>query len=103
MRGWMKLILALAAIAVLCWMVVRIGGFTLNVLSANGGGGGEADPMFAEEPESVTPPPELRDAQGEGVSRFQDNSANWDNSVQTPVDQTADELGRESAQESVEP
>lgn len=96
MRGWMKLILALAAIAVLCWLVVRIGGFTLNVLSSSGDVG-ETDPMFAEEPESATMPPELKGLGGEGVSRFQDNSANWDNSVQTPVDQTADELARESA------
>lgn len=100
MRGWIKLILALTAIAVLCWLVVRIGDFTLSVLSANRGEGGESDPMFAEELQTVTPPPELRDSQGEGVSRFQDNSENWDNSVQTPVDQTADELGRESTQEA---
>lgn len=92
MRIWMKLILALAAIALLCWLVVRIGSFTLGVLGSDGAG--EKDPMFAEEAETATVPPELRDEQGQGVSRFQDNSANWDNSVQTPVDQTAAELGQ---------
>ncbi|MGN0801146.1 MAG: hypothetical protein ACI4MF_00990 [Candidatus Faecivicinus sp.] len=94
MRWWIKLILGVAVIAALVWLAVRIGSFTLDFLSINGGDSGARDPMFAEEAETVTKPPELSDV--EGVSRFQDNSANWDTSVQTPVDQTADELQQEA-------
>lgn len=95
MRIWIKAALAVIAIAVLLWLVVKIGGFTLNVLSAYGGGSGERDPQFAEEAEVITPPPELT-GEGERAVEFKDNSANWDTSVQTPVDQTADELEAEA-------
>lgn len=94
MRWWIKLIGGLLAVAVLLWLVVRIGSFTLNVLSANRGESGERDPQFAEEAETVTPPPELWSEEGE--SEFRDNSANWDTSVRTPVEQTAKELGEEA-------
>lgn len=90
MRWWIKLILGLVLLVLLVWLAVGIGRFTIDVLRF-GSSGGERDPMFAEEMETVTPPPELRPE--DGVSRFQDNSSNWDTSVQTPVDQTADELG----------
>ena len=94
MKVWIKAIFALLVIAALVWMIVKIGGFGLNILAANGGKTDGRDPQFAEEAERITQPPELweEDAQKE----FKDNSANWDTSVQTPVDQTADELGDEA-------
>ena len=82
------------AVAVLLWLIVRIGSFTLDVLSANRGESGQRDPQFAEEAERITQPPELWEE--EGVSEFQDNSANWDTSVLTPVEQTAEELAEEA-------
>lgn len=95
MRIWMKGFFALVAIALLIWLVVKIGGITLNILSANNGGTSARDPQFAEEAERMTPPPELTGA-GEIAVEFKDNSANWDTSVQTPVDQTAEELEKEA-------
>lgn len=92
MRWWIKLLLGLAAIALMSALVLRIGSLTLDVLRANGGEAGERDPMFAEEPEPAPTMP----SEPEDDRTFGDNSANWDVSVQTPVDQTADELGEEA-------
>lgn len=91
MRIWIKATLAVLAIAALLWLVVKIGGLTLSILAANSGASGEPDPQFAEAAETVTPPPALA-GEDEGCVEHKDNSANWDTSVQTPVDQTADEL-----------
>ena len=98
MRIWIKATLALIVIALLLWFVMKIGGLTLNILAANDGGTPVHDPQFAEEAERVTPPPELT-GEGEIAVEFKDNSANWDTSVQTPVDQTADELEIEARTE----
>ena len=94
MRVWIKAIFALLAIAALVWLIVKIGGFGLDILAVNRGEAGERDPQFAEEIETVTPPPDLWEE--EEPKEFKDNSANWDTSVQTPVDQTADELSDEA-------
>ena len=94
MRVWIKAVFALLVIAALVWMIVKIGGFGLDILAANGGKSDGRDPQFAEEAETVTPP-ELW-SEDEAAKEFKDNSANWDTSVQTPVDQTADELGDEA-------
>ena len=91
MRFWRKLILGIAAIAVLLWLLVRIGGFALDVLRVFNGGSGEHDPMFAVE-ETLEP----SIAPTDDGARFEDNSANWDTSVQTPVEATAEELGEEA-------
>ena len=94
MRVWIKAIFALLTIAALIWLIVKIGGFGLDILAVNHGGTGERDPQFAEAGETVTQPPDLWEEEGE--REFKDNSANWDTSVQTPVDKTADELGDEA-------
>ena len=94
MRWWIKFIGGLLAVVVLLWLLIRIGSMMLGVLSANGGESGSRDPQFAEEAETVTRPPELWDESGE--SEFKDNSANWDTSVLTPVEQTAEELAEEA-------
>lgn len=98
MRWWMKLIGGLLAVAVLLWLAFRIGSFTMDILSASRGESGEQDPQFAQEAETVTRPPELW--QEDGDAEFKDNSANWDMSVQTPVEQTAQELGEEARSEN---
>lgn len=98
MRWWMKLIGGLLAVAVLLWLAIRIGSFTVDILSAGDGGSSEQDPQFAQEAERVTQPPELW--QEDGETEFTDNSANWDTSVQTPVEQTAQELGEEARAEN---
>ena len=95
MRVWIKAVAALLVIAALLWMIVKIGGFALDILAANSGSVTQYDPQFAEEAEILTPPPELTGV-GETAVEFKDNSANWDTSVQTPVDQTADELEAEA-------
>lgn len=95
MRVWSKAIAAIAAIALLIWLLVMIGGFTMNILNAFlGGDSGEHDPMFAEEIQMIAPTPEPEIEENPKI--WQDNSANWDTSVQTPVDRTADELANES-------
>ena len=80
-------------------LILSIGSVTLKMVRAFQGEVGERDPMFAEEPERVTQAPV-----GEEDSRtFEDNSANWDVSVQTPVDLTAAELGEEARAKSANP
>ena len=95
MRWWVKLILGLAAIALMALFAVRVGKLTLNVLQNAPEENGAHDPMFADGPEPTsTIPPELS---GETDGRvYEDNSANWDTSVQTPVDRTADELAEDA-------
>jgi len=89
------MILALLVIALLLWLAVKMGSFALDILQMRDGGYGEHDPQFAEDAEIVTPPPELT-GEPESIREFKDNSANWDISVQTPVDQTAEELEAEA-------
>lgn len=97
MRVWSKAILALAAIAILIWLLVSIGSFTMDVLKAfMSDDPGVHDPMFAEEVDLAIPTPEPEIEENPIV--WQDNSANWDTSVQTPVDRTAAELGEETAE-----
>lgn len=94
MRLWIKTVLALLAILALLWLVTQIGSITLNILSVQRGNEGMRDPQFAEGIEAPTPPPDLFDESN--AIEYKDNSANWDTSVQTPVTQTADELGKEA-------
>ncbi len=89
-----KVVLAILAIAVLAWLAVRIGAFTLQVLNTSDSGT-ETDPQFAEEAATVEP---MDFSDDEDAATYEDNSANWDTSVQTPVDKTAEELGREAAE-----
>lgn len=95
MRIWIKGILALLCIGLLVWLFVGISSFTLDILNAFSGHSGEHDPMFAEEIEYVQPTPKTQPEEAPVV--YQDNSANWDTSVQTPVDRTAEELAEEEA------
>ena len=79
MRLWIKLVLGLAAVALMVWLVVRVGGWTLRFVT-NSADSGETDPMFADEATAApTIPPDLGGT--EGVAEFHDNSANWDTSM----------------------
>jgi len=94
MRIWIRVIVGLAGIAVLLWLLLAIGRFTLTVVEQFGGATGGYDPMFAAE---ATPEPAGAPVIPESNGRiFEDNSANWDVPAQTPVDSTADELAREA-------
>ncbi len=86
MRWWIKLIFGLIVIALLAFLVVRMGTLTLNVLKT-GEAPGEPDPMFAVEEPTLAPPEE-----SEEPAVWQDNSANWKQENHTPVDQSAAEL-----------
>ena len=95
MHRIIKLIGALAAIVLLALAVsgaVRLVKTTAGILATDGGET-ERDPMFAEEAETVTRPPELSEETG---TVFEDNSANWDAGEETPVDKTAEELAPEA-------
>lgn len=96
MRIWLKGLFALLVIAALMWLIVRLGGFALDILAVRSGASGGHDPQFAEPAETVTVPPELT-GEGEAAVQYRDNSANWDIPEQTPVDKTAAELAAEEA------
>jgi len=90
--------LAVAAVAavLLLMLVIRLVSGALNLTRSKGSG--TPDPQFAEPVETVTRPPELN---GEGAPGqiVDDPSAGWEQVELTPVDKTADELGREEAAE----
>ncbi len=99
MHKIIKIIAALAAVLLLALAiagVVRLVTATVNIISTDGGET-VADPMFAQEAELTTRPPELYEESG---SAFTDNSANWDLGEQNPVDMTAEELARISEGEN---
>ncbi|MBQ8972694.1 MAG: hypothetical protein IJ074_06400 [Clostridia bacterium] len=85
-----RLIAVIVLILLLAFVLYLIVRGVSSVLRANANSTGIPDPMFAEEIETVTIPPDLIEMDGAYASS--DNSAQWDTSVQTPVDQTADEL-----------
>ena len=90
-------LIALAAALILLGIgAVRLTGNVLG--SLNGGSDAEPDPMFREEAEMVTMPPDLGMPQDD--TTYSDNSARWDTSVQTPVDQSAAELARQALEQA---
>ena len=92
MRWWIKAIAALIAIALLLFMGWRlVQGINALVFSADLSPGGEVDPMFAEEAELPTRPPELDAEQAQPDHPTLDD---YVPEVETPVDVTADELIR---------
>ena len=100
MRIWFKLIAGLSAIAALLWILLSVGRFGLTLLRQSGGASGGHDPMFAVE-ETAAPVGEPV-VQPEEFLTFEDNSANWDVSVQTPVDLTAEELAENARLEEAD-
>ena len=90
-----KLIAGLLVIAVLLVILFLMSRAILAVLGV-GQSDVAPDPMFAEEvdPQPTMPPEWTQEEDGENPDR----SAEWDQSVQTPVDKTAAELMEESQQ-----
>lgn len=95
MRAWIKIIAALAVLAILLAVCVSMGKLLITAVQVvlTDGGENEADPMFAEEAEMITPPPELIE---EGDYVHEDVSDQWIMEYETPVDMTVDELAREA-------
>ncbi len=89
-RWWGKLILGLIAIVGMCFLIVRMGSLTLDILN-NGELSTQSDSMFALEEPTQAPLPEP----DEGSYVAKDNSANWVQDVHTPVDQTIQDLETE--------
>lgn len=90
------LIVATVLAALLLVLVLRL---FFGALSLSGAGGsGTQDPQFAEPAEAVTRPPEMEGEAGM-VAMPEDPSAGWAETELTPVDKTAQELGREEAME----
>lgn len=99
MRWWLKLIFALAAIAVLlavAWALLRNTG---ALLGWTDGGAGAPDPMFAEEAQTPTRPPELDAEETPLPHKTLDD---YVPEVETPVDKTAEELIREAQERNAD-
>lgn len=95
MRWWNKLLLALLAIAALLfvgWRLLQGIGALLNGADLNAG---EPDPMFAQEAQLPTRPPELDLEEAPAEHPTLDD---YVPEVESPVDKTADELIREARQ-----
>lgn len=84
--------MAIVVAALLVWLLLR---GVLGALGLTKSRGAGIDPQFAEPAETVTRPPEL-DESGSPVVDGDDPSAAWEQGEQTPVDKTAEELGREA-------
>lgn len=84
---------AAVVIALLIMLLVKLISGALGMTRP--AGPAAPDPQFAEPAQSVTRPPEM---EGEGplAESAENPSAGWDQGELTPVDKTADELGREA-------
>jgi len=90
------LIVGAAVVVLLLALVIRLFSGALNLSRADGAG--TPDPQFAEPAEAVTRPPEMEGEDGT-APMADDPSAGWVETELTPVDKTAEELGREEAAE----
>ena len=90
------LIVTAAVVAVLLVLVVRLLSGALSLSRTDGTG--MPDPQFAEPAETVTRPPEMEGEDGKAPIS-DDPSVGWAQTELTPVDKTAEELGREEAAE----
>lgn len=97
MRFWIRLIAALLGVALLVWLAWSMVGGIVHLLSGADSGDAEPDPMFAQEAEIPTRPPEL-DAEVSAPDHLTlDDYALPEGA---PVDKTADELIREAQQKN---
>ena len=93
MGKWIKLIAALAVIAVLAFLGYAVVRGTFDFLSGADLNAGEPDPMFAEEAEIPTRPPEL---DAEVPQKEHATLDDYVPEVETPVDRTVEELIEEA-------
>ena len=93
MGKWIKLIAALIVIAVLAYLGYAVVLSTFDFLSGADLNAGEPDPMFAEEAEIPTRPPEL---DAEVPQKEHATLDDYVPEVETPVDRTVEELIEEA-------
>ena len=93
MGKWIKLIAALIVIAVLAYLGYAVVQGTFDFLSGADLNAGEPDPMFAEEAEIPTRPPEL---DAEEPQREHLTLDDYVPEVETPVDRTVEQLIEEA-------
>ena len=93
MGKWIKLALALVLIAALLYFGYAVVRESFGFLSGAELNSGEPDPMFAEEAELPTRPPEL---DAEEPQREHLTLDDYVPEVETPVDKTAEELIEEA-------
>lgn len=93
MGKWIRLAVVLAVIAVLAYLGYAVVQGTFDFLSGADLNAGEPDPMFAEEPELPTRPPEL---DAEEAQREHPTLDDYVPEVETPVDRTVEQLIEEA-------
>lgn len=95
MRWWVKLLIGLVMVALMAWLGWgMINGF-VRLLNHAQTGDGEPDPMFAQEAELPTRPPELDE---EGAFEERPTLDDYAPVEGAPVDKTVEELIREAQQ-----
>lgn len=101
---WPKIVVGLAAVALLVILLVFMGRLFLGALNLlhTDGGPVQADPQFAEPAETFEPPPELLESPG-APETDDDPSSRWVEENQTPVDKTAEQLAAEGDSDSPQP
>jgi len=97
MRWWIKMLAALILLVVLAWLGWSLMSGMLKMIGGADLSSGEPDPMFAQEMEIPTRPPELDE------ETSVPNRPTLDDYIMeegAPVDKTADELIREARENS---
>lgn len=90
---WVRVVAALLALALLAWLGYALVNGVLRVLGGAQTELGEPDPMFAEEAEKITRPPELDEQTEQPEHKTLDD---YVPDVESPVDMTVEELIREA-------
>lgn len=93
MGRWIRIVIALAMIAVLVLVGLSLANSLMSVLNGSDFSGGERDPMFAEEAEMVTRPPEIYPEETQKPHKTLDDYVMEESA---PVDKTAQELIEEA-------
>lgn len=93
MGKWIRLMVALAVIAVLAYLGYTVVQGTFAFLSGADLSAGEPDPMFAEEAALPTRPPELDAEEAQAEHPTLDD---YVPEVETPVDRTVEQLIEEA-------
>lgn len=97
MRWWIKILVALLVIALLAWLGWSLMNGITGLLSGADLNMGEKDPMFAEEVQHPTRPPELDE---EIIPEKRPTLDDYVPMEGAPVDKTVDELIREAQQKN---
>lgn len=95
--GWIRAAAALLTLALLLWLGWTLVNGVLGVLGGAQTQLSEPDPMFAEEAERITRPPELDAQEPQPQHKTLDD---YVPDVESPVDMTVEELIREAQQAS---